>query len=176
MWKLKLQYLATWCEGLTQVWERLKAGGEGDNRGWDGWMASLTQWRWIWVNSGRWWWTRRPGMLQSMGSQRVGHDWVTELSWTALQYFVGFCHKTAWINYNVSPPSLSFPSTLLHHHSRSSQSISLISLCYSSFLQDTYFTHGSIYICRCCSTIVFKMYALYYRIRNNSVSLCYICY
>ena len=65
-----------WC------WERLRAGGEGDNRGWDGWMASLTQWIWVWVNSGGWWWIGRPGMLQSTGSQRVGHDWATELNWT----------------------------------------------------------------------------------------------
>ena len=77
--------LATWCEELTHLkrpwyWERLRAGGEGDDRGWDGWMASLTQWTWVWVDSGSWWWTGRPGMLQFMGSQRVGHDWVTELS------------------------------------------------------------------------------------------------
>ena len=65
-----------WC------WERLKAGGKGDDRGWDGWMASPTQWTWVWVNYGSWWWTGRPGVLQSMGSQRVGHNWVTELNWT----------------------------------------------------------------------------------------------
>ena len=65
----------TWC------WERLKAGGQGDDRGWDGWMASPTQWTWVWVNSGSWWWTGRPGVLQSMGLQRVGHDWGTELNW-----------------------------------------------------------------------------------------------
>ena len=59
-------------------WERLKSGGEGDSRGWDGWMASLTQWTWVWVNSGSWWWTGRPGMLQSMGSQRV---WTERLNW-----------------------------------------------------------------------------------------------
>ena len=79
--------LATWCEELTHwkrpwCWERLKVGGEGDDRGWDGWMASPTQWTWVWVSSGRWWWTGRPGVLQSMGSQRVGHDWATELNWT----------------------------------------------------------------------------------------------
>ena len=79
--------LATWCEELTHwkrpwCWERLKEGGEGEDRGWDGWMASLTQWTWVWVNSGNWWWTGRPGMLQSMGSQRVGHHWETELNWT----------------------------------------------------------------------------------------------
>ena len=79
--------LATWCEELTHLkrpwcWERLKAGGERDDRGWDGWMASLTQWTWAWVNSQSWWWTGRPGVLQSMGSQRVGYDWTTELNWT----------------------------------------------------------------------------------------------
>ena len=64
----------TWC------WKRLKAGGEGDYRGWGGWMASVTQWTWVWINSGSCWWTWRPGMLQSMRLQRVGHDWVTELT------------------------------------------------------------------------------------------------
>jgi len=58
----------------------LKAGGEGDDRGWGGWMASLTQWMWVWVNSGIWWWTGRPAVLQSMGSQIVRHDW--RLNWT----------------------------------------------------------------------------------------------
>ena len=64
-----------WC------WEGLGAGGEGDDRRWDGWMASLTRWMWVWVNSRSWWWTGRPGMLRFMGSQRVRHDWVTELNW-----------------------------------------------------------------------------------------------
>ena len=77
--------LATWCKELTYwerpwFWERLKAGGEGDNRWWDGWMASPTWWTWVWVNSGIWWWTGRPGVLQSMGWQRVRHDWATELT------------------------------------------------------------------------------------------------
>ena len=76
--------LGTWCEELTHwkipwCWERLKAGGEGANRGWDGWMASLSRWTWVWANPGNWWWTGKPGMLQSMGSQRVGHNWGTEL-------------------------------------------------------------------------------------------------
>ena len=62
--------------------KKLKVGGERDDRGWDGWMASLSQWTWVWVNSGSWWWTGSPGVLQSMGSQRVGHDWATELNWT----------------------------------------------------------------------------------------------
>ena len=79
----------TSCEELTHCkrpwwWEGLGAGEEGDDRGWDGWMASLTQWTWVWVNSRSWWWTGRPGMPQLMGSQRVGHDWETELNWTIL--------------------------------------------------------------------------------------------
>jgi len=74
-----------WC------WEGLGAGGEGDNRGWDGWMASLTQWMWVWVNSRSWWWTERPGVLWFMGSWRVGHDWATELNhqrWWPLTTFL----------------------------------------------------------------------------------------
>ena len=83
MLKVKLQYSGlmrtdhlkrSWC------WEKLKVG-EGDDRGWDGWMASPTQWTWVWVNSGSWWWTGRPGVLLFMGSQRVRHDWATELNW-----------------------------------------------------------------------------------------------
>ena len=64
-----------WC------WERLKVGGKGDDRGWHGWMASPMRWLWVWASSRSWWWTGRPGLLQSMGSQRVGHDWATELNW-----------------------------------------------------------------------------------------------
>ena len=64
-----------WC------WERLRAGGEGNDRGWDGWIASRTQWTWVWVNFGSWWWTGRPGVLWFMGSQRVGHNWAAELNW-----------------------------------------------------------------------------------------------
>ena len=86
-WSWNSNTLATWCEELThwkRPWcrERLKAGVEGDDGGWDGWMASPTQWTWIWVNSRSWQWTGRPGVLQSMRLQRVRHDWVTELNWT----------------------------------------------------------------------------------------------
>ena len=84
MLKLKLQYFGyliwriihwnrPWC------WERLNAGGEGGDRGWNGWMASPTQWTWVWANSRSWWWTGKPGVLQSMGSKR--HNWATELNW-----------------------------------------------------------------------------------------------
>ena len=95
MLKLKLQYFGhlMWrVDSLEKVWcwESLGAGGRRDNRGWDGWKASLTRWTWVWVNSGRWWWTGRPGVLQFMGLQRVGYDWVTELNWTEI-------YKT-WMN------------------------------------------------------------------------------
>ena len=78
---------ATWCKELTHLkrlwcWERLKVGGKGDDRGWDGWMASPTWWMWVWARSGTRWRTGKPAVLQSMGSQRVGHDWATELNWT----------------------------------------------------------------------------------------------
>ena len=86
--------LAPWREKLTHwkrpwYWETLKAGGEGDDRGWDGWISSLTQWTWVWVNSRSWCWTGRPGVLQSMGSQRMGHDWAAELTWYSWIYV---CH------------------------------------------------------------------------------------
>ena len=85
-WSWNSNTLATSCEKLTHWkrpwwWERLREGGEGDNREYDGWMASPTQWTWVWVDSRIWWWTGRPGVLQFMGSQRVGHDWATELNW-----------------------------------------------------------------------------------------------
>ena len=83
-WSWNSNTLATWCEELTHLnrpwcWERLKAGGEGDNRGWDGWMASPTHWAWVWVNSRSWQWTEKPGVLQSMGvtkSQTQLSDWT----------------------------------------------------------------------------------------------------
>ena len=88
-WSWNSNTLNTWCEELTHwkrpwCWERLRVGGEGDNRGRDGQMASPTQWTWVWVNSRSCWWTGRPGVLPSMGLQRVGHDWVIELNWIIL--------------------------------------------------------------------------------------------
>ena len=109
MLKLKLQYLghlmthlkSPWC------WEILRAGGEGDDRGWNGWMTSLTQWAWVSVNSGSWRWAGRPGVLQSMGLQRVGHDWATELNCLSYSnpniYFfvIKFCiYSTFWKDYS----------------------------------------------------------------------------
>ena len=100
MLKLKLQYFGhlmrrvdswkrPWC------WEGLGAG-EGDDREWDGWMASPTWWTWVWVDSGSWWWTGRPTMLCFMGLQRVGHDWVTELNWTEHTNKCAICLMQVW--------------------------------------------------------------------------------
>ena len=85
-WSRNSNTLTTWCEKLSHskrpwCWERLRAGGDGNDRRWNGWIASLTQWIWVWVDSGIWWWTGRPGVLRLMGSQRVGRDWTTELNW-----------------------------------------------------------------------------------------------
>ena len=98
-WCWSSNTMATWCEELTHwkrpgCWERLKAGGEGDDRGWDGWMPPRTQWTWVWANSrSDWWWTRKPGMLQSTESQRVRHDW-TKLNWNVII-------KLQWANITI---------------------------------------------------------------------------
>ena len=86
-WSWNSNTLATWYKELTHwkrpwCWERLRAGGEGYDSGWDGWMASATQWTWVWVDSGSWWWTGRPGVLWFMGLQKFGYVWVTELNLT----------------------------------------------------------------------------------------------
>ena len=89
-WSWSSNTLATWCKELTHWkrpwrWERLEAGGGGDDRGWDGWMASPTQYTWVWVNSGSWWWTGRPDVLWFMGSQRAGRYWEPKLNWMDLE-------------------------------------------------------------------------------------------
>ena len=82
-------HVKSWLIGRPWCWEGLGAGGEEDDRGWAGWMGSLTRWTWVWVNSGSWWWTGRPGVLWFMGLQRVGHNWATELN--SLRYmFIWF--------------------------------------------------------------------------------------
>jgi len=90
MLKLKLQYFGHLMQRVDSLerlwcWEGLGAGGEGDDRGWDGWMASVTRWTWVWVNSGSWWWTGRPGVLRFMASKKSDTtEWLnwTELNWT----------------------------------------------------------------------------------------------
>ena len=91
-WSWSANILAIWCEELTHwkrpwCWERFKAGGQEDDRGWGGWMASRIWWTWVWANSGSWWWSGKPGVLQSIGSQRVGHDWVTEVNWECDKWY-----------------------------------------------------------------------------------------
>ena len=114
--------LATLCEELTHwkrpwCWEGLEAGGKGDDRGWEGWMASPTRCMWVWVNSGSWRWTGRPGVLRFMGSLRVRHDWASELNWTDVHYkqqYLGL--KEEQREHHRSPPDLSLPwSSLLNH-------------------------------------------------------------
>ena len=94
-----LEALATSCEELTHwkrlwCWEGLRGGGEGEDRGCDGWMASLSQWTRVWVNCGRWWWTGRPSVLRFMGSQRVGRDWATEQNW--LNWYILMYNYMCW--------------------------------------------------------------------------------
>ena len=114
MLKLKLQYFGHLMRRVDSLEKILMlggiGGGKGDDRRWDGWMASLIQWTWVWVNSRRWWWTGRPGMLRFMGSQRVGHDWATELNWTELNPFIihrSFRSQEHPILEKRSPPLLS---------------------------------------------------------------------
>jgi len=107
-WSWNSNTLATWWEELThwkrpRCWERLKEARKGDDRGWVDWMASLTGWTWVWVGFGSWWWTGKPGMLKSVGSQRVGHDWATELTHKTVNYRP----KYPDINCNKCPDNLS---------------------------------------------------------------------
>ena len=92
-WSWSYNTLITWWEELTHwkrpgCWERLKAGGEGDDREWDGWMASPTQWTRVWAISRKWWRTGKPSVLQSMGSKRGGHDWATEQQWLKISIYL----------------------------------------------------------------------------------------
>ena len=111
-WSWRSNILATWCEELTHwkrhwCWEILKAGEEGDDRGWDGWMASPNRWTWVWASSGSRSWTGKPGVLQSMEMQRVGNHWVTELNWTELNPFISSSEILFFVKiFTVMPESL----------------------------------------------------------------------
>ena len=116
MLKLKLQYFGHLTRKTDSFEKTLMLGkiesGRRDDRGWDGWMASPTQWTWIWVDSGSWWWRRRPGVLWFMGLQRVGHDWATELNWTKITILL-FCFLSqAFIILNIR---YDFRTSLLTH-------------------------------------------------------------
>ena len=109
MLKLKLQYFGHLMYRVDSFEKTLMLGGitgrrRGDDGGWDGWMTALTWWTWVWVNSGRWWWTGRPGELWFMGLQRVGHGWATELNWIELKE-IGCHFKICWTEV---PTSLKF--------------------------------------------------------------------
>ena len=120
-WEELAHWKRPWC------WGKLKVGKEGGDRGWDGWMASLTRWTWIWASSGSWWWTGKPGVLQSMVLQRVRYDWVTELNWTehSIQCLL-FLHVTViltswfslsygkWNSHSFFPYSTSHSFALSH--------------------------------------------------------------
>ena len=137
MLKLKLQYFGHLMRRADLLEKTLMlggigAGGEGDDRGWDGWMASPTRWTWVWVNSGSWWWTGRPRVLWFMGSQRVGHDWATELNWFSQIYLIKlFIPKLLVfaLYLSFSPQCYSYYLTL----------ILSISLCYFYFLRSSNF-------------------------------------
>ena len=109
-WSWNTNTLATWCEELThckrpQCCEGLRAGGEGDDRGWDGWMASPTRWTWVCIDSRSWWWTGRPGVLWCMGSQRVGHYWATELTDRLTDWSFLDKQSRCWSSNNMQYPS-----------------------------------------------------------------------
>ena len=122
MLKLKLQYFGHLMRRVdslekTLMQDGLGAGGEGDDRGWNGWMASPTQWTWVFLNSGNWWWTGRPGVLRFMGSQRVGHDWATELHWTeAFQSSVKVLQEDSYFNNKDHTPGLKILEQVVKEH------------------------------------------------------------
>ena len=108
-WSWNSSTLATSCKELTHwkrpwCWEGFGAGGEGDGTGWDGWMASSTRWIWVWVNSGSLWWTGRPGMLRFMGSERIRHDWATELKCLLHTEHSAFPSSTHYLIYSSQYP------------------------------------------------------------------------
>ena len=152
-WSWNSNILVTWCEELTHLkrpwcWERLRAGGEGDNRGWDGWMASPTQWTWAWVDSRTWWWTGRPGMLQSMGSQRVRHDWVTELNW--IQWNI-ILMKYSIYTADQTVPFLAISSFRLSQHA------SILSWALIHFLEPQHISNSCIFPASTLESVSFPM-------------------
>ena len=123
MLKLKVQYfghLIRRTDSLekTLMLGKIEVGGEGGDRGWEGWMASLPQWTWDWVSSGNLWRTGKPGMLQSMGLQRVGHDWVTELNWALISPSWGWHPLGNYFSSSVCNISRSINQSVLHSPSQ----------------------------------------------------------
>ena len=116
-WSWSSNTLATWCEKLTHWkrswhWARLRAGGEGDDRGLDGWMASSTRGTWVWASSRSWWWTKKPAVLQSMGLQRVEYDRATEVNF-CISLYMPLLGKVSMKLINYMWPTQSLLSTSL---------------------------------------------------------------
>ena len=108
MLKLKLQYFGHLMWRVTHwkrlwCWEGLGAGGEGDNRGQDGWMASLTRWTWVWVNSGSWWWTGGPGVLRWRSKES---DTTEQLNWSELNWTTWIGHRDTYLPWSWTPSHL----------------------------------------------------------------------
>ena len=157
MLKLKFQYFGHLMWRVDSFdrrwhWERLRAEGEGDDRRWDGWMVSPTQWTWLWVDSGSWWWTGRPGMLWFMGSQRVGHDWVTERNWIECSTFTASSFRIWNSSTGIPSPPLALfvvmlPKAHLTSHSRMSCSRRVITPSWLSRSGRSFLSSSSVYSC-----------------------------
>ena len=140
MLKLKLQYLdrVIWrTDSLEKTLTpgKMKVGGEGDDRGWDGGMASLTRWPWVWVGCRSWWWIGKPGVLQSVGWQRVRHDWATELNWC------GSCSTIV-----VNQLLLVFIFACFYHYWLSTISVCFLASAFSSLILPALSPGVSIYV------------------------------
>ena len=160
MLKLKFQYFGHLCKKKTHwkrpwCWERLKAGGERDDRGWDGWMTSPTHQTWVWVNPGSWWWTGSPGTLKSMGSQRVRQDWTTEWNRRRVYSLCNCGENMLWIQHSENKDH-----GIWSHHfmgNRQENSGNSVSLYFGGLrnhcrwwlwamkLKDTYFLEGKLW-------------------------------
>ena len=162
--KLKLHTLPTWCKELTHwkrpwSWERLRAGEEEGDRGWDGWMACLTQWTWVWVSSGSWWWAGKLGVLLSMGSQRVGHDWATELTdWAS---FFRDQHRK-WFPQWMAQEGKNLPAT---------QETWVGFLCWGDPLKEEMATHSSILAWKISWTFLGAWWTGFQRVIKNPTQL-----
>ena len=158
-----------WSDELTHwkkpwCWKELGAGGEGDDRGWDDWMASSTRWAWVWVNSRSCWWTGRPGVLWFMGSQRVGHDWATELNWTELNWTELMGPDAIILVFWMLSfkPAFSLSSFTFHREVFSSSSLSAIKVVSSAYLKLLIFLLAILIpVCASSSPAFLMMYFAY---------------
>ena len=166
-WNWNSSTLDTWCKELThskRPWcrERLKAGGKGDNKGWDGWMASPTQWTWVWTSSGRWWRTGKPGTLQPMGSQSQ-----TRLSnWTTSKMSIAF-FATFTVGCTITFLSCNCASDFLKVHLINFPDDLLDSTCYCFFIN---LANSSLQT-NDCDFIWFKLYS-YISYINDAIDKC----